>query len=767
MAQVLYDQFRIFIRSRPIPDSSSFNSPKRLRLIGEVTKYVSFDAILRINDVGTFTLVIPLSSTEIVSRLFGTSGDPYATGDPGGKGIVVYLEPPGEFTPETSDPVFTGPITKFAKKFDDDKNSGQGNLVLTGVCDNILWAERLVWPLGNRDIHMQAAGSEGYYTPVVEHYTQSMANSASAAAPEQTDYFQGLVCGHPATIDSTVNPPQNTAELIAGLVHTQLTVAGPSGSSPNPNEKAKMVHRLRPEVLYMPPEDAANILPDESFALVGQSAVFTSMRTLVATLGATYDTQLRFIWKPKWYNRFGSSAKARIISRVRVNPDKSDTVRFGTSVGNVLSYDYQVSAPTMTRWVLGAAGKGKSRYYALGQDKELNPPGWSDPYNRTASESEWDRMSEDFLDQTSIAWAYTSTTGPDGGTIWTKDPSGGSLERTQIDAAFRDRFPDAASGASITMEVLDTPKLRYGKHYELGDRVTVEIDGTVINEVIREVNFSDSAADGLRIVPTVGDPSATTTPSLYKQIRKLWKQLTGGQGQESSTFDKLSVGIDSPDTGDPKNGSFTIVGSSSEKSALAGATVKLIWRSTPGHSDNWAYYTDMATTTDAAGNWSFAGVITDFGASWTQYKVEITRVTDGTKVTSGYITIPAAKSSTKLENPDTKAPNAAGSHIYPAKAKVRLYGYGPPGGQMEVQHRRFGIGSFQTVNVVKGSTKITQQGWYDMYFEAFQVPPFVSDVIEIRYRVVYYDDDGFQWVSDFTGLLDGDASAAGYQAYLG
>lgn len=760
----LYDRYRIFIRSRLITTDSDFFAVYRMRLIAEVTDYIEFDAIARHNDVGTWTLSIPMRDEELVAKIFGTSLDQYATGSPAGKGIVVYLSPAGGgFTPDNQDPVFSGPITAYEKKYDDKDDSGDGTLVLSGVSDDIIWAERLIWPLGDRDIHAQHDKGRAYYLPQFDHFTESNAASAILNDPAGADYYNSLVCGHVETVETGDNPPQNAAEVIAGLVAGQISFQVVGGSDP---ERAQQkAYRHRSDVVYTPPENAGDIQPDASVGLVGQDLVFTSLRTLVATLGATYDTQLRFLWKPRTRTHFGFIARDRIHARVRTNPNKVDTIRFGKSFGNVSAYSYSVTAPSKTRWVLGAAGKGTARYYALGQDRDLDPPGWSDPNGWSASEREWGRNGEDFIDRSDIAWAYklqTSPVPPDTGT-WAQDPARGSLEQGQMAGAFSEQFADNGSGSAISFDVLDTPKQRYGRDYELGDRVMVEVDGFAIEELIREVRFTDNAEDGLRIRPTVGDAAATTTPALYKQIRKLWRQLTGSTGLESSTFDKLSIGFLSPDNNDPKNGSFTITGSSSESGSLAGATVKLMWRSTPGHSKNWAYYSGMVTATDSAGNWSFPGVITDFGASYTVYKVEITRITDNQTVQSGNLYIPAAKSGTKLEDPDVIRPDDVSAGGYRPGAGVRVSGYAPPRSMLEIQHRVSGVGSFVNAEIRSGTSRATDAGWVDFKIRALEgaFTPGTAGVVEVRYRVVHYDDDGFQWVSDWQGTLD-NGHAAGY-----
>jgi hypothetical protein len=93
-----------------------------------------------------------------------------------------------------------------------------------------------------------------------------------------------------------------------------------------------------------------------------------------------------------------------------------------------------------------------------------------------------------------------------------------------LDQAADEAIAESAATASLSISPVDTPSLRYGHDYEVGDIVSVLVDGQLITDVLREVHLSDGD-DGPAIKPLVGTDGATETPTIYREIRKLWNSL--------------------------------------------------------------------------------------------------------------------------------------------------------------------------------------------------------------------------------------------------
>lgn len=148
--------------------------------------------------------------------------------------------------------------------------------------------------------------------------------------------------------------------------------------------------------------------------------------------------------------------------------------RFSFELGNVVDLDWSLDAPTATIVIGGGQGDLTARTFVYADDP--------------ASALRWRRRIESFHDARAE----------------------GEPDKLQQDVTTK--LAKAGETAAARITPLDSPSLRYGIDYGLGDRITAEAaPGRIVQGVIREVEISDDAKDGVRYQPRLGDPGATAT----------------------------------------------------------------------------------------------------------------------------------------------------------------------------------------------------------------------------------------------------------------
>lgn len=166
--------------------------------------------------------------------------------------------------------------------------------------------------------------------------------------------------------------------------------------------------------------------------------------------------------------------------------DHSNTAKFSFGLGNLTDYDYEVKEPTATDVVIGAGGDGTARHFEL----------W------TAHDAAWPDTIEAFVDRRDLDPADPAT------------PDAIQTEALQ-------QLAEGSASASLSVTPVDTPQLRYGRDYGLGDTITVED----ITDVVREVTLTSSAQDGDRVTPTVGGERATRAPSIITRLARVGRRV--------------------------------------------------------------------------------------------------------------------------------------------------------------------------------------------------------------------------------------------------
>ncbi|GAA3136688.1 hypothetical protein GCM10010466_29380 [Planomonospora alba] len=202
--------------------------------------------------------------------------------------------------------------------------------------------------------------------------------------------------------------------------------------------------------------------------------------------------------------------------------DFSASVLFSKEAGNLGGFSYKLTAPTATRFIAAAQGEGKWRYMRAyrddGNGPELDPNEESGVY--TVPESEWfTYWPELLIDRRDIPIAYNDLRHP-------VNPETGSEtgDFEPLDDAVAEDALEAAPIAALSLTPFDLPTLKFGKHYRLGDTVSAVVNGAMITDVLREVRLSDGE-EGARVTPLVGSSYASETPSIYREIKRVWNSL--------------------------------------------------------------------------------------------------------------------------------------------------------------------------------------------------------------------------------------------------
>lgn len=173
---------------------------------------------------------------------------------------------------------------------------------------------------------------------------------------------------------------------------------------------------------------------------------------------------------------------------VFVPVDRSDTVVFSKTAGNLAAYSYTLSAPTATWVTVAGQGEGVLRDILDVTDTTLS--------------DDWDAVVRVLVDRRDTS---------------DDDDYAQEAVTTLIEGG-------ATAGLSLTP--IDTPELTYGVHYGLGDVVSVDIDpSTRVTDVLTAVRITAAPDTGEVISPVVGSGDSTETPALFATLRDLGTRI--------------------------------------------------------------------------------------------------------------------------------------------------------------------------------------------------------------------------------------------------
>jgi len=146
--------------------------------------------------------------------------------------------------------------------------------------------------------------------------------------------------------------------------------------------------------------------------------------------------------------------------------------------GVVLSAEFSITPPEVTRITVGAYGEGVDR-------KFIGPPVVD--FADEDAEALWGIVRHEFIDARDI------------------DPEAGSWTNEARDRAV-ERLLEGAAKSSLKAELIEAGPFRYGVTFDLGDKVSIKPAGAaVITDRVREVEINWDADSGLTVTPRVGE----------------------------------------------------------------------------------------------------------------------------------------------------------------------------------------------------------------------------------------------------------------------
>lgn len=167
--------------------------------------------------------------------------------------------------------------------------------------------------------------------------------------------------------------------------------------------------------------------------------------------------------------------------------DKVSLIQFSIDVGTLLKHEYEVQAPEVTFLFVGGSGEGTAR--TIKEATNIN------------GLNTWGRI-ESFQDRRDTA-----------------------VDSELSEAAIK-TFEEKSEKTDISIEPIEVPGQQYKTHYTLGDKVSVIVDGTVIQELIREVRVVLTPNGPQKVIPKVGSPGRLGIIALFDRLRDNERRLT-------------------------------------------------------------------------------------------------------------------------------------------------------------------------------------------------------------------------------------------------
>ncbi|MFE6226900.1 hypothetical protein [Streptomyces sp. NPDC057854] len=445
---------------------------KNMKRVGEIDEWLSLDFTVRLRHVGHWQLLIKDGTPQ--SRLIEKGG-----------GIVIWQE-------GVTDPLLSGQVETYQKYWTKLQHTGPGSLYIAGECHNGLTTRRLALPSPTRGISQQYQGPSAY-----------------------------------------------TVKQSAGGAAWDLVSANLGSSAVADRRMSKISFGTKPVGVGAEIKDSLRYDPISSKLEEWCEAKRIGYRMI--------------------YNANTQSIDFKVFPF----RDLSKRVRFSAELGNLREVIWTLSAPKLTRAIVGCQGEGKQRFVWQKVD--------------SSAEAEWGLSIETFIDRRDVPLRAGKTggaelvttilengwedigTNPDGGE-WTQelanakkayadavaagdpdtDPEYDAVVYAIKDAKviatdyYMNVVEEAAASAltegqrkgNFQIYPIDTPDCQFGKHYFVGDLVTVAVDGTEYTDVVREVVVSvDDAGNVQDVSPKVGEQGTGEPLNLYKTVSEMQRKL--------------------------------------------------------------------------------------------------------------------------------------------------------------------------------------------------------------------------------------------------
>lgn len=177
---------------------------------------------------------------------------------------------------------------------------------------------------------------------------------------------------------------------------------------------------------------------------------------------------------------------ATIEFQVYQPEDKTALAVYSYELGTLEAFEYEARAATGNYAIAGGSGEGTLRSF-----RELQDP---------ASILDYGRI-ETFVD------------------------ASGTADPTELYQNASEELTKQAERSQLEFNPLETEGLQFIRDWNLGDKVTGQIDGVSFPQIIREIEIKLDEDKGETITPVVGGPEATRTPLMFKNASKAQTRL--------------------------------------------------------------------------------------------------------------------------------------------------------------------------------------------------------------------------------------------------
>ncbi len=225
-----------------------------------------------------------------------------------------------------------------------------------------------------------------------------------------------------------------------------------------------------------------------AFAGVGTSALVTAERMepmgdvmrRVAATGGGLGFKATLVG-------FSDPTSRKIEFTVFDPPDLSNQVVFGFGAGSLKYVATETTAPTVNAAIVGAQGEGADRY-VIGR-------------NNYASQDAWDRR------ETLVS-----------------RPGNDPLAELQADGD--EALAEGAETVRVPTSVADTPDQKFGRDYNVGDRVSVETaPGSMLSDVVVTVHLQVFPTSGEYVSATIGSQAEISDPVWIQRMRAIDRRV--------------------------------------------------------------------------------------------------------------------------------------------------------------------------------------------------------------------------------------------------
>ena len=190
-----------------------------------------------------------------------------------------------------------------------------------------------------------------------------------------------------------------------------------------------------------------------------------------------------------WRVRFNGD---NLEFQVYVPSDKSGFAKFGTNLGNLVSYERTQEAAKSNVAIVGGQGDGIARVF-----REIID---------SAAVAAWSNRTESFVDR--------------------RD----STDTVELDQAGTEEVVTNGPIQGLAIKTADTPNLLFYRDYFLGDRVSIPEVG--ITDILREIEINWTADQGPSAETTIGTASMTGTAKMIAVLDVLTKKVEALQAKQ-------------------------------------------------------------------------------------------------------------------------------------------------------------------------------------------------------------------------------------------